>query len=77
MKNKDVNLIPFHTIVAATSGDQKAIDAVLKHYEGYIITLSTREYKDEYGQRHNYVDEALRCRLETKLIMKTLNFKIT
>ena len=77
MAKKNSNLIPFHTIVAATSGDQKAMDDVLKHYEGYIVTLSTREYKDEYGQRHNYVDEALRSRLETKLIMKTLEFKIT
>ena len=31
------NLLPFHIIKAASEGDVSAINAVLKHYEGYII----------------------------------------
>ena len=42
-KNREeTNLLPFHTIKAASEGDVLAINTVLKHYEGYIITLSTR-----------------------------------
>lgn len=52
-----------------------AINEVLKHYEGYIITLSTRKMYDEGGQLHFCVDETLRRRLETKLITKILAFE--
>ena len=76
MRKKNNHLLPFSVIVAATSGEKEAINIVLKHYEGYIVTLATREYYDEYGVSHSYVDDVLRCRLETKLIMKTLEFKI-
>ena len=37
-RNKE-NLLPFHIIKAASEGDVSAINAVLKHYEGYIIKL--------------------------------------
>lgn len=37
------NLLPFHIIKAASEGDVSAINTVLKHYEGYIIKLSTRK----------------------------------
>lgn len=30
------DLLPFHVIEAASTGDTEAIQAVLKHYEGYI-----------------------------------------
>ena len=52
-----------------------AINTVLKHYEGYIITLSTRKMYDEGGRLHYCVDETLRRRLETKLITKILAFE--
>lgn len=68
--------MPFHTIKAATEGDVEAINAVLKHYEGYIASLSVRKLYDEYGQPHYCVDETLRRRLETKLITKILDFEI-
>ena len=40
---EEKNLLPFHIIKAASEGDVLAINKVLKHYEGYIITLSTRK----------------------------------
>ena len=63
-------------IRAASNGDIEAINAVLKHYEGYIAALSTRKMYDENGQVHYCVDETLRRRLETKLITKILAFEI-
>ena len=69
------NLLPFHIIKAASEGDVLAINTVLKHYEGYIITLSTRKMYDEGGRLHYCIDETLRRRLETKLITKILEFK--
>ena len=68
------DLLPFHIIEAASTGDTEAIQVVLKHYEGYITILSTRKMFDEFGQVHYCVDETLRQRLETKLITKTLGF---
>ncbi|MDE5597980.1 MAG: helix-turn-helix domain-containing protein [Lachnospiraceae bacterium] len=65
-------LLPYSVIVAAVSGNVDAINKVLKHYEGYIATLSTRTLYDEAGTPYLCVDEELRCRLETKIITKVL-----
>jgi len=73
-KQKSSGLLPYPVIVAATHGDVDAINAVLKHYEGYIAALSTKRLYDENGQPHLCVDEGLRRRLETKLITKILTF---
>ena len=73
-RKEEKHLLPFHIIKAASEGDAEAIQAVLKHYEGYIARLSTRKMCDEFGQIHYCVDETLRRRLETKLIAKTLAF---
>ena len=69
-------LLPIEVIRSASSGDVEAIQEVLKHYEGYIAKLATRKVYDEYGNAYYCVDEALRRRLETKLITKVLDFKI-
>lgn len=39
MRNK--KLIPFEIIEKAVAGEPEAIDAVLRHYAGYIKYLST------------------------------------
>ena len=70
------NLLPFETIKEATKGDVDAVEEVLKHYDGYIDNLSRRKMYDEYGQIHYCVDETLKRRLQTKLLITTLNFKI-
>lgn len=69
-------LLPFTVIQKAAGGDVEAINVVLKHYAGYIAKLSLRELYDEYGNPHLCVDEELRRRLETKLITKTLTFRV-
>ena len=38
-RNKE-NLLPFHIIKAASEGDVSAINAVLKHYEGWVMPES-------------------------------------
>ncbi len=73
---KQKELLPFQTIAAASNGDVDAINAVLKHYEGYIASLSLRRVYDEDGNGYTIVDEELRRRLETKLIVKILAFEI-
>ena len=73
-KTKNNHLISYPTIVLASSGDVDAINAVLKHYEGYIAALSMRTFYDEGGNPHLCVDDVLRRRLETKLISKILTF---
>ncbi len=72
----NVRLLPFSVIQKAAGGNVEAINAVLKHYEGYIAKLSMRELYDEYGNPHLCVDEELRRRLETKLITKILTFRV-
>jgi len=73
-KTANSNLLPYPVIAAAAGGDVDAINSVIKHYEGYIIVLSTRRLYDEYSNPHLCVDEELRRRLETKLIAGILTF---
>jgi hypothetical protein len=75
-KKRNNHLLSYPTIVLASGGDVDAINAVLKHYEGYIAALSTRQLYDESGNQHLCVDEALRRRLETKLITKIMTFNV-
>jgi len=66
--------LPLPVIVLAMDGDVDAVNAVLKHYEGYIAVLATRQLYDERGNPYMCVDEGLRRRLETKLITGILAF---
>jgi len=70
-------LLPFDVIEAATKGDSEALAKVLKHFEGYIVKMSTRIFYDEFGQSYHHVDEDLKQRIECKLVSRIiLNFKI-
>ena len=63
-----VTPIPVPVILAAISGDEEAITAVVAHYQSYIRTLATRPMKNVYGNEYLCVDEDMRLRLETRLI---------
>ena len=52
-QSKNNRLLPLTVIEAAAGGDVEAINAVLKHYAGYIARLSMRELYDEYGNPHH------------------------
>ena len=75
-RNNKRALLPFSVIEAASDGDIAAINAVLKHYEGYIAALSTRKLYDENGVSYMAVDDEMRKMLEIKLITKILDFKL-
>ena len=74
-RNQDRDLLPYSTIQAATHGDTEAISAVLQHYGGYIARLSLRPVRDADGCTRLCVDEAVRRRLEIKLITGILEFR--
>jgi len=69
-------LLPFETIEAATTGDVCAINTILQHYNGYILTLSSRPCVDPFGNLHMVVDPEMKRRLETKLITRILKFRV-
>ena len=66
--------ISYPIIVLAAGGDIDAINAVLKHYQGYIAVLATKSLHDDHGNAYLGVDEGLRRRLETKLITAIMKF---
>ena len=72
-----VKPIPMPVILAAISGDEIALAAVILHYQGYIRVLAMRPIKDVCGNEHLCVDESMRLRLEAKLICAIITgFKI-
>ena len=75
-QNSKYALLPFSVIEAAAGGNVDAINAVLKHYEGYIAALATRRLYDENGVPHLCVDEEKRKMLEIKLITRILDFEL-
>ena len=70
------SLIPYPVIAAAVAGDAEAVSRVVRHYSGYIAALSTRTSYDLDGFPRPQVDEDLRRRLETKLIISILGFDL-
>lgn len=58
----------------AIRGDPNAVKRVLTYYSGYMTTLATRSVCDADGSRKYTVNEELRSRLETKLILAILAF---
>ncbi len=69
-------MIPYPVIEAAVHGETDAVNEVIRHYSGYIATLCRRTGRDEKGNYCIYVDEELRRRLETKLIISILGFDL-
>lgn len=70
-------LLPYPVIAAAVGGDPDAVNQVIRHYSGYIAALSMRTSYGPDGVPRTQVDEDLRRRLETKLIISILNFDLT
>jgi len=77
MKKKRVYKPPsFDTIQAAVHEDSEKIEAILKHYESYMLSLSLRPCRNNDGEIHMTVDPEVMCRVKSKLIAKILKFKI-
>ena len=76
MSKKNRTLLPFSIITKAASGNEEALNTVVEHYEKYILKLCTTECFDKNGMECIYIDEDLRRRLERKLVIATMNFKV-
>ena len=74
--NGQARLISYPVIAAAVSGDADAVNQVIRHYSGYIATLCKRTGRNANGNICTYVDEELRRRLQTKLIIAILSFDL-
>ena len=75
-EKKNYRLLPYSTIVAATHGDVEAINAVLKHYHGYILALASRDFQTEDGTHlGRHADDDMIAQLEAKLTAKILLFR--
>ena len=68
--------IPFAVIVAATIGDEAAIQKILDFYDGYISKLSLRNLYDEYGNLYIAVDMELKGRIREAMIKKMRAFEV-
>lgn len=76
--SNDVNgLLPYATIKAAVNGEAEAMLAVLKRYQNYINQLSKCPFYDKNGICHMRTDEAIRERLEEKLLIGMLSFDMS
>lgn len=75
-RNARSSLIPYPVIAAAVRGDPEAVNQVLDHYSGYIAALSMRRGYDQNGNPCLAVDEEIRRRIETKLIVAILSFDL-
>ena len=74
--DKDQKNIPFAVIVAATNGDEAAIQEILDFYDGYISKLSLRKLYDEYGNVYMVVDSELKGRIQAVVMDMIANFEI-
>ena len=72
---REIALVPYPVIVAASKGDPDAMKIVLQHFSGYIASLSMRKLYDERGNVYYGVDEDIRERLQTKLMRAVLSFQ--
>lgn len=61
-------LLPYETIAAACAGDPDALADVLKHFDGFISLLATRQFRDAHQTTYSAVDHELKERLQLKLI---------
>lgn len=74
IRNKYRGTIPHGVIVSASLGDPIAIQAVLRHYRGYISKLATRVVYDDYGNSFLTVDTDVSDYMEDSLITGILKF---
>ena len=76
VRNSHIKPLEFDVIVLAVGGDVTSIKVIIDHYKPYLRELATKKLFDEYGNEYKYMDEAVICQLENKLIKSVLDFKI-
>ena len=73
--NDESGLLPYPVIIAATKGDPEAMKAVVQHYESSIARMSMRKLRDQSGNTYWGIDEDIRDRLRSKLMLAVLSFR--
>lgn len=68
--------VPISTILHAIEGDEIALQTILMFYRPYMKTIASNPTYDVYGVATITVDEELMSRLETKLLLSVLRFKV-
>ena len=66
------DLIPYHVILAAKTGDSEALDCIIKHYDPLITKYATRSARDEYGNTYEVVDRDMKMRIVADLIYQII-----
>jgi len=74
---KNKKIIPYEIITPAVDGDVIAMTYILKHFENYLVHLSRRRLFDGKGNTYMYIDQEIKKRLEMKLTISVLKFKLT
>jgi len=72
----DSKKMPFVMIVAASGGNEEAIQQILDFYDGYISKLSLRPLHDEFGNVYMVIDSELKGKIQAAIINMILNFEI-
>ncbi|MGX6979372.1 helix-turn-helix domain-containing protein [Vagococcus elongatus] len=77
MRQYKQKLIPYATIMLAIKQDVEAIQTIIHYYESYMIYLCQKSViADEGIIRNMQFDEEMKSRLEIKLMMAILKFKV-
>ena len=61
-------------IIAASDGDEIALQQVLKYYDHHITIMATKAYTDEYGIKRKRINEDTKVTLQSELVMGLLKF---
>lgn len=68
--------VPLPVIMAAKDNDPEAVDFVMRHFEGYMLSKSVSTYTDEYGGRHSFTDDDLYYEARNALFAAIRGFQL-
>lgn len=67
--------IPFSVIEAAQKYDTEAVDIILRHFEGYMVSKSLNTCMDEYGNMQSVIDDDLYYQAKNALLSAIFTFR--
>ena len=70
-----MRIIPFSIIEAAKKSDREAVEFILRHFEGYIISRCLTTYVDQYGNTKTFLDDELRYQAENAVLAAIFSFQ--
>jgi len=68
--------LPFAVLQKAVEGDPEAIAHILKHYDGYLNSLSKRPIQTANGVDGFTIDEDWKAQLQEKIIRAIPRFRL-